>query len=147
MEDAVCERTIKVMSTYINLLLVNRIEIKDSVVKFDEDSISSEFNSDLYDDLLTLEAKIEELYRKNLITDKEILLIHFVSSGKSYRELERIYKTSRVTLSKSFKQLCSKLAFYLGEHFTDEGYIKHLQEKYRLSTEEAEKAIKYFRSL
>jgi hypothetical protein len=127
------------MSKYVELLLTFRHEIHESA-KGD----SNFFDVDLYDDLITLEQAIEKLFNEGRISSYELMVINLISTSKSFRTLEKEYKISRVTLSKDFKNICDKLAFYLGGYFTDLGYIKKLKQKYNLSSSSVSKLIEKF---
>jgi hypothetical protein len=132
------------MSAYIKLLLLNRDEIKTSIVQQVDDVVYFNFDSDLYDDLMALETKIETLYKAGLITDEEILILNLITLNKSFRSLEKIYGISRITISKKFDSICNKLALYLGGKFTNEGYARYLMRKYNLTEAEFRKLIQTF---
>ncbi len=123
------------MSLYVQVLLAYKEEIKNSVY-------SEVFDSELYDDLLTVEKKITELYQERLISDYDLIIINCVASNKSFRLLEKKYKISRLKLSTDFKNICAKIAFYLDSSFSDEGYMKKLKQKYHLTDEQV---LKLFR--
>ncbi|MEM4134561.1 MAG: hypothetical protein QXV73_05130 [Candidatus Micrarchaeia archaeon] len=126
------------MSKYVQLLLTSADEIK---ALFESQNPDIE---DLYDDLITVEKKLEELYRKGYITDFDLLVIACVRTNKSFRKLEREFNISRLTLSNRFKKICEKIAFYLGGYFLDEGYVRKLRKKYRLSNYDTAKLSNYF---
>ncbi len=100
------------------------------------------FDSELYDDLLTVEKKVDELYHNGQITDQDLIIIACVGSQKSFRNLEKIYHISRLKLSQSFKNICKRIAYYLDESFSDECYVEKLKIKYNLTKDEVEKLIK-----
>lgn len=131
------------MSIYVKLLLLSRNEIKNSVenAMYAEEIPSVELQ-DLYDDLLMVEKAITEMYAQGLITRLEIIIINFVSSKKSFRLLEKNYNISRITISKKFNKLCNKIGFYLGDYFTNAGYLHKLIKKYNLTYNEAIKVAK-----
>jgi DNA-binding CsgD family transcriptional regulator len=132
---------------YVQRLLLERETIRGglfevgSFISFDDEDrldvgVTSNLESDLYSDLLTVEQKINELAVNNLLTIRETSIIKAVVTGESFTKLAEALDVSRVTISSEFKSICEKLAFYLGEHFTDEGYQDYLRDKYDLSEEE-----------
>lgn len=113
------------MSKYIQLLLQNREEIKTTVL-----------DEDLYDDLLIVEKKIAELHKKGLLSDADINVINYMNNNQSLRSLSKKHRVSRITLSQRFRNICNRLAFYLGGYFTDTGYLQRLKQKYKLTDEQ-----------
>lgn len=97
---------------------------------------------DDYLDLLSVERAIYSLRRRGLLTRLEMRIISLVRRGFSIRDIARIVKKSRGTISKIYRSLSDRIAFVLGDDFTDEGYFQALREKYRLSPEDLEKLIR-----
>lgn len=132
---------------YVQKLLLDREKIRcglfelGSFIHYNDDDrldvgVISNLESTTYSDLLTVEQKINELSSNNLLTKREVAIIKAVVSGDSFTKLADDLDVSRVTISSEFKNICAKIAFYLGEHFTDEGYQDYLRDKYDLSEEE-----------
>lgn len=124
------------MSWIIQNLLRNRVKIKTS----------PDIESDDYNDLLLLEAKIADLYTAGLLSDYDIELIELISDGKpiSDRTVKSIGRV-RQSVSKDFRSLCDRLSFYIGGEFTDVGYLEKFRKKYNLSDEQIKKAEKYMK--
>ena len=132
---------------YVSKLLLESSKIRSSLLSendfstlddFSEPDISIDINldSDLYSDLLTVEMKINELFTRKLISELELNIIKTIMNGEKYYELESKFNISRVTISKIFNEVCERVAFALGEHFTDDGYLNYLKNKYHLTEEE-----------
>lgn len=117
------------MSWLIETLLLNRADIK----------VEPDFESDDYNNLLLVEKAITELVKDGYIEPFELAILNYVSTNKSYTELENILGISRNTLSKYFRGIADRISFSLGHEFTDEGYLSYMQEKHRLSEEDVEK--------
>jgi hypothetical protein len=111
-------------------------EIRESASKSWDDESSVE--SDLYDDLLTVEKKITELYQAGMLSEEDLKIIDCIRTRKPLRKLESLIDISRITLSDKFKKICERLAFFLGEDFSDSFYIRRLAKKYNLSPREVE---------
>ncbi len=103
-------------------------------------SISVDFDSDWYEDLLIVKSKINELVKAGLVTKEELKILDIILSNKSFSKIERENNISRKTLTMKFKKLCAKIAYYLGGHFTDDGYLNYMKEKYKLTDEQINKA-------
>jgi hypothetical protein len=97
-----------------------------------------DFESDSYNNLLIIENKIKELAKNGTIEPFELAILDYVSTNKSYDELEELLGISRQVISKYFSNICNKISFNLGGIFTDAGYLEYMKENYRLSEEEIE---------
>jgi len=72
-----------------------------------------------------------------------MLIIDLVSDGRPLKTLEGSIGKSRVTISKTFIQICNRIAYFLGGYFTDEGFLDNLKNDNRLSEDDMEKARDY----
>jgi hypothetical protein len=105
--------------------------------------IKHDIESDEYNDLLILERQIKVLHAAGMLTDFDVFLLDSIGDGRPLVELERILNLNRLTVSKLFVQLCSRIAYYLGGTFTDDGLIEDMTKKYSLKDEEIETLKKY----
>ncbi len=110
------------MSWIVASLLNNREQLKET----------GNIDSDEFNDLMMIEKAIEELKKKQLLSDEEIEVID------SYRNEDYRNKTrnERWTVSKRYTKICEKISFYLGGYFTDDGYLSYIQDKYKLNEEQ-----------
>ena len=90
-------------------------------------------NSEMFGYLLTLENKIKELMKKGLFTKDEIILLNELMYGKTITQLSKEQNLSRVTTALKIDALTNKLSVYLGGIYTDEGFLKYMQKKYKLT--------------
>jgi hypothetical protein len=132
------------MSWKIRNLLIDRDKIRSSIydVDLESDLVNIDFDNSDYNDLLTVEQKIKELHESGIIKDIEIKIINFVSIGYSYNKIGLELGMGRTVVRKIFHTVCDKVAFYLGDYFTDDGLIEYMIEKYKLSEEQIQKLIK-----
>lgn len=112
-------------------------------MKRDEIKSNPDFESDDYNNLLMIEKKVSELKNKNLLSSIELTIIGLMSEGKTFGDLEKILRMSRVTISKIFIKSCYKISYSLGGIFTDSGYIDYMKEKYKLTEKEVERLEEY----
>ncbi len=103
-------------------------------------NIKSSFNVDdeIVGDILSIERAILELKIKGLLTDDDIKFLEDFSYGLSHRKIGRILNKSNHTISKRFRNLCSRIAYYLGGYFTNDGYANYIKYKYNLSESQME---------
>lgn len=117
------------MSWIVQHLLKNKVQIRTL----------SDPSSDEYNDLLVLESKIAELRRKKLLTERDLSIIEAVSDGSPLSALEDSVGVTRLTIARSFENICERLAYTLGGYFTDDGFLENLRKEYKLSNEDLEK--------
>lgn len=114
------------MSWIVERLLIDKHRIKRK----------GDIHSDVFDRLLFLEKRVEELYEEGLISDQEIDILREVQKEKSFSQISREVNLSRSTVTKIFRNACNRIAFYLGGYYTNDGFLERMQEKYNLSDEE-----------
>lgn len=149
------------MAWLISQLLRNREVIKESVKKcFDTvdstdcifvddggendepisektDELCVDFTDiDPYNDLLIIEKRIKEMFLLNILSEQEMKIIDAVATNKSFSDLEEVVKLDRHNIAKAFDEITDKVAFYMGDYFTDEGYIDYITKKYNLSKDQ-----------
>jgi hypothetical protein len=105
-----------------------------------------DFNNNEYTNLLLVEKKIKELIDNKQLSDKEIIIINGIMSSESLSSLQKKTGITRMTISKIFTKICERLAYLLGDDFTDEGFLNDLKESHHLTEEELERAHKYMTS-
>jgi len=101
-------------------------------------SFVSNLGDDLHSDLLDVERTYNKLYKEKIITKDEVNALKIM--------LLRNYPKEMRTVFKNFKSLCSKIAYVLGDYFTDDGYIEMLKKKYNLTPEQVNRIYKYIKS-
>lgn len=127
------------MSWIVETLLLNSDAIREGVYSTDkystgEDAVESFFlDDDVFLDFLFLEKKMKEMETKGMFSDKEKEILNFVVGGSTYSSLEKHVGITRDTISKKFRAVCERIAFYIGGIFTDEGYLEYMKEKYNLT--------------
>jgi len=105
-----------------------------------------DFESDEYNNLLIVEAKITELVKSGRIDYFELAILEFVSTNKTYTELEDVLRIDRNTISKYFRSICDRISFSLGGVFTDEGYLQYVKESNNLTDEDVDKMREHMNS-
>jgi hypothetical protein len=121
---------------YVGRLLLDSISIRSKITEGGISSTNLELDDDLYSDLLSVEMMINKLYKSKQLTEREINIINGLRMGISFRNLEKELKLSRHRIYIIFREVCTKIAFYLGEHFTDDGYVEYMTFKYCLDDED-----------
>jgi len=98
-----------------------------------------DFNNDEYLDLLVVENAISSLLKKGKIRKIEHNIIKDIKKGLTYYDISRRRHLSTNTVKKIYKKVCARIAFYLGDKFTTEGFTEYFIDKHNLEEEQIEK--------
>lgn len=134
------------MSWYIENLLRNSIVIRDGIMKSKNDTTVLNTNSDMYMDLLSVEKTVKKLSESGLINPFDIKIVNLLESGLSIEEVADKLKVARPTITKKFSAVCNRIAFILGDNFSDSGYLNYLADKYNLTEEQIHRAFEYMKN-
>lgn len=136
-------------SWYVERLLLDRHDIRGRLFENSEgrnafvdnsyvSTLRDGLSNDTYLDLLEVETKIKEMVDKGLFGNYEFKVLDLILEGHSISDIESLTSLSRRLISTTYKRLCGKIAFHLGDHFTNEGYTSYMIEKYDLNNEQIE---------
>lgn len=135
------------ISWYVAVLLKRRDQIRSNIVSSKYTSIEPEITINLddedYNNLLIVEKKLNELKRSRYLSRKEIRVIDCILNHKSYEDIRKATGFTRLTSSKLFERVCDRIAYLLGNGFTNEGYLASLGSKYKLTEEQINKARQF----
>lgn len=137
------------MGWYVEQLLLDREIIREAIketndmncLEIVDDSISYNVNSDTYCDLLSVEMELSRLIKKGLISGLDLQVLTLILGGISFTEIGKRLNLGNKRLSAGgiFEKICGKVSFVLGEHFTNDGYINYLQDKYNFNESDLNK--------
>lgn len=97
---------------------------------------------DTYEDLISVEICLKDLIKKNLFSNLEKSIIGHLLDGRRISEIESLENLSRPTVVKKIIEVANRISYHLGYHFTDQGYLDYLTEKYDLDEIQIEKLEK-----
>lgn len=121
------------MSWLVENLLRDKIKIRSL----------GDIESDEFNDLLVVEKKINDLASSGIISKNELKILDYVSDGKFMSKSRIQLGRHRTSVFRAFRKTCDKVALYLGDYFTDDGYINYMKGKHHLTDEQILKMIKY----
>ena len=133
------------MSWIVRNIISNSEYIRSSIIDTDYSMYSVDLENDQYNDLLTVERKIIELYGVGFITDVELQVLNLMAQGKTYRDISEILGFHRNVIKENFHRACEKIAFNLGGTFTDEGYAQSIIDTYNLTEEQIQKMLNFMK--
>ncbi len=99
--------------------------------------------SDQYNNALSIKMTFEKLYKNEQISLFDARVLNGVASGFSFSEIALILVGDRKRVSNSFKTTCSKIAYSLGDEFTDTGFMYRVAARHAVG-EKKEKELKEF---
>lgn len=105
--------------------------------------VREDIESDEFNDLIVVESKIKELFDSGFLSDMDLYVIEMVADGKPIRELEEAIGKNRITISKTFIQICDRISYFLGGYFTDEGFLDNMKKSYHLTEDQIDKLKAY----
>lgn len=105
-----------------------------------------DFEADDYNNLLVIEKKISSMKKNQMFSEQECTILNFIREGYLFGDIESFTGVGRDTISKIFKSICERIAFSLGGEFTNDGFIREVSKKNKLSIKEQEKLAKFMDS-
>ena len=146
------------MGWYVEQLLLDREVIREAIretndincLEMVDDYIAYNVDSDTYCDLLSVEMELSRLIKKGLISGLDLQVLNSILGGTPFSVIgaELNLGSKRLSVYGIFKKICSRIAFVLGEHFTNDGYINYLQNKYDLNQDDIDKIkSKFFKEM
>ncbi len=120
-------------SWYVEYLIMNRFDIYKNPTN----------DLETYEDLLEVLRVTKKLKENKLFSDKEYEVLEAIPSITSGA---KVLGMERHAVKRLFESACGKIAEYLGDYFTDVGFIDYMENKYNLSFTEKEKLQKYMNS-
>lgn len=127
------------MSWIIRNLLKNRETTKASAIR------NNDLYNDSYNDLLSIELMIEKLKKLGSLTADDMDIIEHVAYGNSLRSKVSPDGKQKDAISRRFIKICEMIAVSLGGHFTDDGYMDMITNKFNLTEAQQDKMRSYMK--
>lgn len=105
----------------------------------------SDIESDPFNNALDIIQVIDDLHINGYISDFDLSVINAIASGYNFSEISEIEGKNRKTVSDSFSDTCGKIAYRLGDRFTDEWFIHNIALKYVKNSQDRESIETFFR--
>ncbi len=104
---------------------------------------AGDIESDQFNNALSVKMTIEKLFDNEQISKFDARVLNGVAGGFSFSEIALILLADRKRVSNSFKQTCSKIAYTLGDEFTDNGFMYGVAARHAVG-EQRENELKEF---
>lgn len=118
---------------YVRELLSSREIIKSNIISLDDSDVNADLEDSTYNDLLSVEFAIIALKKLGNFNKNENKIVDMYINSMPIFQIEETLKISKHTFNNLFDGICSRIAFYLGGYFTNEGYIEEFASKYKLN--------------
>jgi hypothetical protein len=143
------------MSWYVQYLITNRYTVKSKLQSgegyvFDQDTesfegiIYNDLEMDIYNDILLMEKKIDDLHSKGVLTEEDMYIIERMSYDTTITSLAKELKITRASALRRFREISFIVAFHLKGYFTNTGFLKMLKEEYNISDSRIEQLKNMF---
>jgi hypothetical protein len=137
-------------SWYVEVLLRNRLQIRENILEKEntltEQIVTADLDDEDYNNLLIVEKTLQDLLNNRQLSAKEIIIINMLLQYKSLSQIEKETGYTRMWIVKIIEDVCDRIAFILGDEFTNEGYLSRLAEKNHLTEAQIETARVYMNS-
>jgi hypothetical protein len=104
---------------------------------------AGDIESNQFNNALSVKMTIEKLYKNEQISRFDARVLNGVASGFSFSEIALLLVADRKRVSNSFKQTCNKIAYTLGDEFTDNGFMYGVAARHAVG-DKREKELKEF---
>jgi hypothetical protein len=84
-------------------------------------------NADDYNNCLLIQKCVNELQKKNLLSELEKDVLSAVYSGFNYTEISKILSVNSRTVSITFDKVTDRIAYILGGEFSDASFLDRVQ--------------------
>jgi len=88
---------------------------------------SNRINSDEYNNSLLIQRCVENLNKQGLLSELEQEILEAVFEGYNYTEISKLYKIDRQTVSQIFDNVTNRIAYVMGDEFTDASFLERLE--------------------
>ncbi len=105
---------------------------------------AGDIESDQFNNALSVKMTIEGLYKNDQISLFDAQVLNGVASGFSFSEIALMLVADRRRVSNSFKQTCNKIAYKLGDEFTDTGFMYRVAARHAVGAKRESELKEFF---
>lgn len=91
---------------------------------------SGKIHRDDYNNALLIQKCIEDINNQGLLSEAERDIIVAVYEGFNFTEISRLLKIDRQTVSQIFENVTDRIAYVLGNEFTDAAFLDRIVTTY-----------------
>lgn len=77
-----------------------------------------------YNNALSIQHTIKKLYERKYISFFDLQVLDAMARGYGYSDVAKLLNADRKRITASFRKSCNKISYFLGDDFTDQGFIQ-----------------------
>ena len=104
---------------------------------------AGDIESDQFNNALSIQTTIKTLYERGNVKEFDVRVLNGIASGFNFSEIATLLMADRRRVSESFRKSCGKVAFVLGDEFTDTGFMYKVAARYAVG-QKKERELKEF---
>ena len=104
---------------------------------------AGDIESDQFNNALSIQTTIKKLQGRGNLKNFDVQVLNGIASGFNFSEIAILLIADRKRVRNSFRKTCQKIAFVLGDEFTDTGFIYRIAARHAIGAKR-EKALKDF---
>jgi len=104
---------------------------------------AGDIESEQFNNALSIQQTVKTLHRRGNITEFDVRVLNGIATGFNFSEIATLLIADRKRVSDSFRKTCGKIAFVLGDEFTDTGFVDRYAIRHAIG-EQKEKELKEF---
>lgn len=104
---------------------------------------AGDIESDQFNNALSIQQTIKALFERGNVSEFDVRVLNGIATGFNFSEIATLLMADRKRVSDSFRKTCGKIAFVLGDEFTNAGFMYRHAARYAIGRQK-EKALKEF---
>lgn len=104
-----------------------------------------DIESDQFNNALSIQTTIKRLYKRGNVEEFDVRVLNGIASGFNFSEISTLLMADRKRVSDSFRKSCGKIAFVLGDEFTDTGFMYRTAARYAVGSKRAKELREFFK--
>lgn len=101
--------------------------------------------SDQFNNALSIQTTVARLRKKGNVSEFDVRVLHGIASGFNFSEVATLFCADRKRVAKSFRSSCRKIAFILGNEFTDTGFMYNVAARHAVGSKKQERLKEFFK--
>lgn len=104
---------------------------------------AGDIESDQFNNALSIQQTIKALFERGNVSEFDVRVLNGIATGFNFSEIATLLIADRKRVSDSFRKTCGKIAFVLGDEFTNTGFMYRYAARYAVGRQ-SERALKEF---
>lgn len=106
---------------------------------------AGDIESEQFNNALNIQQTVETLYGRGNIAEFDVRVLNGIATGFNFSEIATLLIADRKRVSDSFRKTCGKVAFVLGDGFTNTGFVYRHAIRYAVGEQKEKKLKEFFR--